>query len=270
MNCGARSGFANYCGYAEYVPLNPPNYYHTQTLSGTFVVKTFTGSACTGVEADQTLTYSGASSYNSTTCAKTIGGQFSSSGAVCSTVVETQENIGQGFGAFCTGCGCGGIITESATVFSIAPTSPGFCIVCGGGFEGAECTQGPWQSVLSDRDTEEQAVARATVGTPYSGTDCGANYSYTTTVLPGQTEFAYQDAQVQVVLPTPKPGGVYQVTVTLLERATGSGGTLTPYGTLAFQLTAPATGPAASAFQQIPLVQGLEIHATACSAVELT
>ena len=268
LSCAARAGFATYCGFPEFVPSNPPNFYHSKSLSGTITVQTYIINPCTDAGPSQVLGYSGSSTIDEVTCVKTIGGVFSSTGTVCGTVIETQEDITSGFGSFCTGCPCGQGASESATVVSVSAT-PG-CTSCGAGFETAFCQGGPWQEVLSIRDTEEMAVARATVGVPYKGSDCAANFSYTTTVLPNQTEFAFQDAQVQVTLPTPKAGGMYQVTVTLLERATGSGGALVPYGSLIFDLTAPPSGPAISAYQQLPLVQGYEIHATGCSVVELS
>lgn len=267
MVCESRtsvSGLATFCGFAEFgTPSNPPVYYRTMNLSGGFGGTGGANNGCTIPSCSASATYSGANSYDKTTCALTEAGSFVIAG--CRNAGPLPRLDISGADLFWNGVTFG--FTDLFTTTTHQLLISGACVVSGSGFADAQISAMSALASLGDLDQADDAIARAVAGRAWTGTDCSKNFSSTTQVLAGQRTFAFIAAQVQVSIGLPIPGVTYNVQVTLGERAVGTVAPLTPFGLLAFSITAPPAGPAISAYQQIPNAEGLEIHATGCAIV---
>lgn len=267
MACEARtsvSGLATFCGFPEFgTPSNPPVYYRTMTLTGGFGGTGGANNGCTIPSCSVSATYSGVNAYDKTTCALTEAGSFVIAG--CRNAGPTPRLDILGGDLFWNGVTFG--FTDLFTTTTHRLVISGACVLSGSGFTDGQISSMTALANLTDQDQVSDAVDRAVAGRPWTGTDCSRNFSSTTQVLPGQRTFAFTAAQVQVSIGLPIPGVTYNVQVTLGERAVGTVAPLTPFGLLAFSITAPPAGPAISAYQQIPNEEGLEIHATGCTIV---
>lgn len=264
------TGTGTYCGYAEYIPSVPPNYYLAKVLSGGTTISCG-NSACGALSCSQSLAYSGANNYDAVTCAFTQNGKAVNSGgcdpAQNGTVVRDDVNT-------IDVIGLGGNATfniqdqYTATTHTLIPLFPGSCVVSHSGFVGCVSPASSCgTATLTNPDTVYNAIARAIAGQSYRGNDCGSNYSFATFPNTGSRVFAFKQAQVKVQF-NGQPGATYTVTVNLGQRQVGTVGPLLPYGQIQFSVTVPPNGVMVTNWQDIPIEQGYEVHATGCAVSE--
>lgn len=277
MKCRSFAGFSNFCGFAAYTdPLVPPRYYLTQTLSGSATSSCGSNATfCTAFTCSRIVTYSGAVSFDPLTCAQTNTGQVVASGNCGATGTFARSDIA-GSDIFCSDVSP--FLTETTNQLQILITpGPGGCRAGSSGFEAGICTSSNVAQTLSDEDTIQNAIIRATPANPtWDGSDngnCLVHTSWSVNNAEGSTEFAFQRGQVQVGIPTAVPGATYQVIVMLSSRTTGSNGNFIPYGELETTVqTAPSGQPTVTDWLDIPQDTGggLEIAAVSCKVTNLS
>ena len=277
FKCRSIAGSAIFCGYPEYVPSVPPLYYRTKTLSGgwTFAIQGFEGCGPgSNPLCDSQLTYAGSGRYDKTTCVLTStmtrttdGGCFGDASSCQSAAVVPVSDISP---VDCNECGVIGL-NNPPIELTTGVTIPGDgCGQSSSGVIGGVAS-GEAISVLSDLDTIADAVLRETGPDPAwqspSQGDCFASTSYTTAW--DSPTFAFSKAQVQVTIPGTVHGHTYQVTIKLSERATGSVAPYAPFGLLEVTVSG-VDGTTLTPWVDIPMEEGLQIAATACSVADIT
>jgi hypothetical protein len=271
LTCQSRTsptGTAAFCGLAQFIPTNPPEYFYMLTLGGSGQTVCYGNAGCTGATTPASWAYSGAVMINKNTCVQTSTGMLTVSG---------------GGGPYARNDVSAADITAGSVSFSatdqytatthqvVVAANP--CVCNASGFACCPApSNGDWESELGDQETYDDAIARAVAGQPWSAPgDCQKNSSVTTELdEAGQRIFAFQQAQVQAVVTDPIPGHTYQVTILLLERSVGTDTPLVPYGQLEVTVTCPPTGPCASDYMAIPNVEGFVIVAASCTTVDTT
>ena len=266
--CQSRSsadGQAVFVGYAEFInPSIPPLYYRTLTVSGGWsAIGGPNSGGCAIISCSADASYSGANTYGKVTRAFTNGAAVVVGGSCAVTGVSTGP-VADITGAITvndSGIGATDDFTKTShtLIQSFACVQSG-----GGGFGAAQMQAQSSASNLTDVDEPADAIAFALIGIPWSGTDCSTNYSVTQAPEAGSRTFAFRAAQVQVSM-SGTPGGTYQISVQLSQRAYGTSDPLVPIGLLVFELTLPPSGTGVSEYQQIPNVSGEEVHATGCT-----
>jgi hypothetical protein len=262
-------GTASYCGFAEYgTPSVPPIYYLQQNLSG--VANTQCGGpSCSPTTCSQSCTYGGVNTYDPNTCALTENGTVTIAGTCSTTSGPTPrlDVLSADPSNMVTGVGLA--IQDqypNGYTHNLISPSPGNCVLSGSGFTGClEPGTNCGTATLSNPDTAQNAINRAIAGQSYGAAgDCSLAYTFATFPNAGSRVFAFSQAEVQVSF-AGVPGGSYQVVVTLMDRAVGTSGPLVPYGQIEMTVTMPPSGNAVTPWTAIPLDQGYEIHATACT-----
>ena len=277
LACESRTssdGFAHFCGFSEYVnPSNPPLYYLNKTLSGSWSGNCYGTPNCTGASASGSYTFQGVNSYDAETCQYTqlgllIGAGTSGCGTFPSSISVADVNV--------VTLGLGSVTFNTTYVYdqvscAITSTQNNTCVTDGSGFDSAKITLALPEAVLSNQDSVENAINRATKGRAWgTAGGCISNTSFIVPWGPGQKEFAFRQAQVQATVGGAVAGHTYQIIVLLTERAVGSGGAFTPYGQIEITITANANGQAVSPYQTLPSETGLEILASSCTATDVT
>ena len=262
-------GKASFCGFAEYVPSVPPNYYLSRTLSGGSSTNCG-GPSCSPVTCTQSYTYQGSNTIDPVTCVETDNATITISGS-CSvntgTFARSDVQVGDAQG-FVTGVSFN-FSDQYPTPYQhnlVNGGTPGACILSGSGFTGCiQPSSNGGNGQLSSMETYQQAVNRAISGQAWSAVgDCSKAFSSVTPPAAGSRSFKFTLAQVQVTF-YGVPGSNHKLIVSLGQRGAGSSDPLVPYGQLIFSITVPPSGNAASSFQQIPLVAGSDIVATGCT-----
>lgn len=278
MKCQSIIGSGQFVGFPEFVPSVPPLFFLESDLSGGWSwTCSANGEGCTGPFPNQfSITFGGSCIYSATTglliqnsgqCVATGGCGITQIGGVC--------DVSQSFGDACEGVGLNLTdLYEGDNYHGIVqPLVPGAgtCRTSGSGFNGCLLPSSSAACLRKNPDTIENAIARALGPNPVWGgadTACADNTSYTT-LWNNTGIFTFSAAQVQVTIPLAQAGHTYEITVTLVERATGSGGVYTPYGLMQFNVSASVSGPAVSPWQTLPVDAGLQIMASSCSVVDL-
>jgi hypothetical protein len=265
-SCRSRSsptGTASFCGFAEFIPSDPPNYYYELTLSGSGSTQCYGNAGCSGMPGStQFWTYGGVNSIDKNTCAETNNGYLDSSGGNFGRTDISAADINsspQPYGAV-------DVYTATTHEISVA-TNP--CVCNESGFACCPAPSGDWNSNLTEKESYDDAINRAVGSQPWSTPgDCVKNSSVTTIPLPGQRVFLFRQAEVQVQVSSSSPGHDYNIIIYLYSQPVGTDTPFVPYGQLEVTLTAPPTGSAVSAWIAIPNEAGLTIAANGCKATD--
>jgi len=275
LNCQSRTsptGTASFCGFAEYIPSDPPGYYLSKHFDGT-VLALCGDPVCDGSNTcTQTYSYSGSNTIDKNTCVETQGAQFSSVGC-CNNLPVFVEDVS---GPAIAGVACGhdveyGYIEQTTPTQHLVGAANG-CTPNATG-TGACAGTGTAECHLGDEETPDDAIARAVAAQPWGGApayDCTKNFSSTTAPLPGQRVFAFRQAEFRVAIGEPIPGHIYQAVVTLGEHAVGTDAPLVPFEQITVEVQADLTGHAVSDWISIPNVLGLVIYPYKCTYTDLS
>lgn len=267
-SCRSRTsadGLASFCGYAEYLVSDPPNYYLTKNLNGS--ISAVCGNpVCAGMTCEQNYSYAGQNSIDVKTCVETKGATLTCLGCCPCVQTPVEDLSGPALGGVACGIGVewGFAQVFTATTNTISPASTS----CTPNEQGTGACQagGVCQAQLGGQETYEDAIDRAVDDRPWTGgPDCTKAFSSTTELLAGQRTFAFQQAQFMVGVGVPIPGHTYLCILTLGEHAVNSDAGLVPFANVEVTITAPPSGPCVSGWIDIPNIPGLVILPYKCT-----
>lgn len=252
--CHSRGGFACFCGFAEYTnPSNPPLYYLKKTLSGSMSFQNGPP-GCVSFTCSQSWTYSGSTTYDPNTCGITQTGQLTTSnGCGAGGVVATGEVHSGDINSF------GGATWPINDVYdqvshSLINPNVGNCVYNSTGTGDNLLGTSSCAAILSQLDTTTNAINRyiATNHPAWGGTtDCNGACSFILSWGPGQTCFAFSQAQVMASVTNPVPGHSYKMTIQLVRKP-AAGGVAANFAQLVQTVICPPTGPCQTGWLDIP------------------
>lgn len=260
LQCRTRSGTATLCGFSEYTGAStPPKKYLTKTFSGTADFATHVGGTnCTVVSCSFSDTWTGAVSYDSSTCStsgtgtQTRAGTCGNDGVTNDTSIEIYTS---------------GIFTYSKTATTNTAV-PSTCV------SNTKALSSSVTETLGTEDTEANAITRfqaanafgswinsgatGCTGTPPSC--CIAKYESRTSGF----SFAYADAEARVVATGLTPSTGYTAKIELYRRAYGTG-SYAHYQTVTVTGTSDGSGNLTTSAATVTNTKGYETYAASSS-----
>lgn len=273
IGCRSRSspsGTATFCGFAEYVPSDPPEFYLSQCLSGGVGLTTYGDAGCLGMASGVGMGYSGCNKIDKTTCFETAGGEvtFAPGGTQARDDVKLSDALGFGFPIATVD-----VYTATTHLLdSSACSCLNDCCCNGSGFSCANCPSADSGSaVLGDQETYQDAIDRAVLNNPpwSASGDCTLHASYTSFVPKGQRFFLFQQGQVLAQV-SGQPGHTYSVIIFLGSKPFGTSSPLIPFGQIEATVTCPPSGACSTGEMDVPSMAGQFIAATHCQATDMT
>lgn len=250
LQCRTQGGIAGLCGYNENVGYEstPPKRYKTKTLSGGWSFDRYTSGSCSALACNETATFSGACVVDpSVTCfipvsaaSVTFTGCSPLTKATCGITVDRQP--------------CGDFVyTMDATSLAITVGSTACTSDC-------KAVSSNAYEVLTDEDTEADAIARVLVDNPWgawvtaSPTTCLASWEIRTTGY----SFVYVEAEFKYTASGLAPSTGYTLTLDVWQRPYGSG-SYTMIGTYSAGFTTDGSGGAVIT-GTVPITQGYDTY----------
>jgi hypothetical protein len=224
VECQAKGGIATMCGIEEWTNQStPPKFYRRNQASGSLTK--MEGPTCT--DGAQVLTWSGAVQFSKTTGVVVSDDRcFQTNGGPCQGAVGFNNYAPSGSGwagpANDPNAGCGSpVTTEARTAEQTTSTTVGrnICADCGAG--GSHKTTGSNQGLLSDEDSEQDAVARALSAANWTPGGCDVMTSQQSKRT--DDHFNYQFAQTRLVVSGGLTiGETYEGRISVLKRLNGT------------------------------------------------
>lgn len=252
LECRTRGGSAVLCGFDENVGYesSPPKRYKTKTLSGGWSYDRFTTGACALLACNETAAFSGACVIDpSVTCFIPVSAA-SVTFTGCSPLTKATCGITSDRNP------CGDFVTTiDATSVAITLGSS----ACTGACEGISANA---LQVLTDEDTEADAIARVIIDSPWgawlSGTTAHCTCSWE--IRSTGYSFTYIEAQFKYTAAGLAPSTPYTLTLDVYQRAFGSGG-YTMIGTTSSSFSTDGSGNAVIT-GDVPITQGYDTYVT--------
>lgn len=265
LQCRWIGGTATLCGFSEYTsPSSPPKKYLVKTLSGSSIGNAYTDASCATLNCQTILTYTGASTYSSTTCGITDTGLDTRTGT-CPGSVTPVSSIS--------------IFAAGGDSFVLTPTTRTItnnlaCYGIGGGQSFRRPSVPTSTETLGTEDTDANAIARLLAASSFTSwttagaagctgmppSCCVAGYEERTSGF----SFSYRDAEFRVTATGLAPSTGYTADVLIYRRAYGSG-SYALYQTITVTGTSDGSGNLTTAAAGVPNDEGFETYAHSSS-----
>lgn len=242
----SRTGTATLCGFSEYTaPSVPPKKYLTQTASGDYF-------KCQSDLSGSKRELTGSYTFDPTTCGQ-----------------ANTQNLEQWLGPNPGDCHTGPFFSNAVMPMlftavdldvpnATVTTSATSVKWDGNGFVGSSGTEtGELKRVLSDEDTDENAIDRAVPPGDY--TTPGSQVAFRTVRGAGQFSFSFVEVDWRIELRGLQPGETYNLLVTYGRRVDGSGDPFVEFATDTFSNVA-AGGDEFTDWQAMPSEDGFDTN----------
>jgi hypothetical protein len=245
----SKTATATMIGYNEFVVSSPPRKYRRWQMSGTGSLHGYLGPVCAGaIQHIHNSLATGWGQYDRDTGALTTGGAFS------------VDDVVQSTGPFAETTSCINIVTNTATTQSNAPSGV-CCTADGGSIRTVSISRA---SVLSDEDTETDAIARSNALVSWSSwaTVSDATTQMRTLYAARTSGFTFGNTAREFTISF---SGMYAslghtVHLDLYRRPSGTG-SFTQYGTMSAAIVADGSGHGTVA-GEVPQLRGYDVYAT--------
>lgn len=253
LECTSESGSATLCGFSEFSsPSTPPKKYRKRTASGTASASYSRGVAdCSLASCAWVDGFSGSKIYDPLTCLVSGSNIATRVGTCGNDGVSTTDTLCDNYGALVA-------MTCTTSPTNITMSNAGGCHITAG--DSLKYTAVTAVMNLTDEDTENDAIARATGTTP--GASCTAAHQPRGA---GVFTFNFVAVAYDFACTGLITGKTYRLTYTLLTETYGGGGGVTTTHTLDFT----ASGASEAISDSLDCASGKQVTISGASIAAL-